>query len=105
MEIRRETLDWLLESINPSVRYYAQKDLLGLDEKDTEVWTSKESIMDSDIVKSILAAQKPDGYWATEEDMYLPKYTATTHQLLILAEHGASRTSEIGSISRMRSSP
>jgi hypothetical protein len=95
MEIRRETLEWLLEPNNPSVRYYTQKNLLGLDEKDTEVLTPKESIMNSDIIKTILAAQKPDGYWATEEDMYLPKYTATTHQLLILAEHGASRTSEI----------
>jgi hypothetical protein len=51
--------------------------------------------MDSEIVKKILGAQNQKGYWMKEENMYLPKYTATTHQLLILAEIGASRTIEI----------
>ncbi len=48
--------------------------------------------MNSKTVTSILGAQSPEGYWVHEEDMYLPKYKATTHQLLILAEMGATRT-------------
>jgi len=68
---------------------------LGLDEPDPAVLESEKAIMDSLVVKTIFGVQKPEGYWATEEDMYLPKYTATTHQLLILAEHGATKTSEI----------
>jgi len=46
-------------------------------------------------IKSILSAQQPGGWWVGEKDMYLPKYTATTHSLLILAELGAKRTREI----------
>jgi hypothetical protein len=51
--------------------------------------------MASEPVKAILAAQEPEGHWYEADDMYLPKYKATTHQLLILAELGASRTPAI----------
>ena len=95
VEIKRDTLDWLLEPSNPSVRYYTLKNILDLGEDTPEVKTSREAIMNSETVKTVLDTQTPQGYWATEEDFYLPKYTASTHQLLILAEHGATRTPEI----------
>jgi len=87
-----DTLDWLLGKDNPSVRYWAQRDLLGLDENDPEVVEAKREIMNSTSVKAILNPQSPEGFWVHEEDMYLPKYRATTHQLLMLAEMGATRT-------------
>ncbi len=87
-----DPLDWLLEANNPSARYWALCDLLGKDEDSSEVEDAKHRIMKPKIVASILDAQSPEGYWVHEEDMYLPKYKATTHQLLILAELGASRT-------------
>ena len=88
------TLKWLLEAEN-SVRYWALLDLVGLTEDDSEVQETRSSIIESKVVKTILGAQHPDGYWVHEEDMYLPKYKATTHQLLILAEHGLPRTPQI----------
>jgi hypothetical protein len=87
--------DWLLESDNPSIRYYTFRDIIGLKENDPEVKDAKKAIMNSKIVEAILNAQEPEGYWGAEDDLYYPKYSATTHQLLILAEHGVSRTSEI----------
>jgi hypothetical protein len=51
--------------------------------------------MASEPVETILAAQQPEGHWCEADDMYLPKYKATTHTLLILAELGASRTPAI----------
>jgi hypothetical protein len=51
--------------------------------------------MHSPAVKAILAAQTPEGYWNKPDNMYLPKYTASTHSLLILAELGAKRTPAI----------
>ena len=95
MDIPNEIMDWLLEPRNPSIRYLTQRLLLELDEDNPQVHESRNAIKSSNVVKTILEAQNPDGYWASEEDMYLPKYTATTHQLLILAEHGATRTPEI----------
>jgi hypothetical protein len=90
-----EILEWLLEKDNPSVRYWAQRDLLRLSDDSSEIIKVKEEIMKSKIVKTILNAQKPEGFWVQKEDMYLPKYKATTHQLLILAELGAKKTPEI----------
>ena len=85
-------IDWVLESDNPSVRYWALRDLMGKNENDPEVKKTQREIMLSRTVGSILDAQNPEGYWVHEEDMYLPKYKATTHQLLMLAELGATRT-------------
>jgi len=93
--LKADPTEWLLEEDTPSVRYHTLRTIEERDENDPEVQEVHMAIMDSTLVKTILDAQKPEGYWATEEDMYLPKYTATTHQLLILAEHGASRTSDI----------
>ena len=77
---------------NPSVRYWALRDLEGIAENANEVIEAKKEIMQSKTVASILTPQKQEGYWVHMEDMYLPKYKATTHQLLILAELGATRT-------------
>lgn len=90
--LKAESLDWLLERANPSVRYWALCDLLGLDEGASEVEDAKSEIMESQPVASILRAQTLEGYWVHEDDMYLPKYKATTHQLLMLAELGATKT-------------
>ena len=90
-----KTVDWLLGRDYPAIRYWTQRLLLDLDEDNQEVVESKQAIMSSEPVTSILAAQNPEGYWVHEEDMYLPKYKATTHQLLIMAEHGATLTPQI----------
>jgi hypothetical protein len=94
-ELKADPIEWLLEKENPSVRYYALRDIVGLGDNNPEVKEARTAIMGSDIVEALLNAQKPEGYWGVENDFYLPKYTATTHQLLILAELGAKRTPEI----------
>lgn len=86
---------WLLEGENPSVRYWALQDLLGLPPDSLEVIETAEEIQNSLTAKTILEAQQPEGFWVHEEDMYLPKYKATTHQLLILAELGCPRTLKV----------
>jgi hypothetical protein len=74
------------------VRYWALRDLEGKESGDAEVLAAQNAIMESPQVRAILHAQEPGGWWMGERDMYLPKYTATTHSLLILAELGAKRT-------------
>lgn len=88
-------LKWLLEPEHPSIRYWTLQDLLDQDSNNPEVINTRNLIMDSVQVKVILNAQNPEGYWVHRENMYLPKYKATTHQLLILAELGAHRTPTI----------
>jgi hypothetical protein len=94
--LKGDRTEWLLEPSDPSVRYWALKDLQGLEEDDPDVVAARDAVMESPTVAAILGAMNPEGYWMNQDDMYLPKYTASTHQLLILAELGARRTPEIG---------
>ncbi len=93
--VPEDVLQWLLEPSNPSVRYWTLKQLQNKDEDDPEVMKTRRSIMNSDCVRSILSALKPEGHWDSYDSMYLPKYTTTTHNLLILAEFGATLTKEL----------
>lgn len=80
--------DWLLEedADNPSVRYFALKDLVGLPESDEHVQQARSAIMKTGPVPAILEAQGPEGYWVKEGSGYSPKYRATSWSLLMLAE-------------------
>ncbi len=83
-----DTLTWLLGKDNPSVRYFALRHLLERPADDPDVRSARRAIMRSEPVKTILAAQDPEGYWLKPGVGY-PKYQGTTWQLLFLAELGA----------------
>jgi hypothetical protein len=87
--LQSDPTDWLLESENPSVRYFALTDLLGKTEFDGEVKKAKLNIMEFGLVPKILALQNAEGFWGTGNDFYTAKYKGTVWQLLILAESGA----------------
>ncbi len=80
---------WLLEKENPSVRYFALRDLYGKGENDPEVREAKNAIMESKPVKRILSLQKPEGWWGDPEGMFTPNYRGSAWQLAFLAELGA----------------
>ena len=87
-----DPLPWLLEldEANPSVRYFALRDLLDLPEMDGEVQKARSAISQTGPVPVILAAQEPAGYWVKPGSGYSPKYRSGVWCLLILAELGAS---------------
>jgi hypothetical protein len=92
---RKEVLNWLFGPENPSIRFWALRQLKKRPLNAPEVVESQNAIMTSACVKTILKAQRAEGQWFHYEDMYNPKYTATTHNLLILAELGAKRVPQI----------
>jgi hypothetical protein len=88
--LKSDPLPWLLEEDNPSVRYFALKDILGLSSRDRRLTAARNAIMESGTVPKILAKQKEGGYWEKAEDFYIrTKYKGTVWQLIILAELGA----------------
>ena len=87
--MQSQAIDWLLEKVNPSVRYFALRHLLDRDETDCEVQAARRAIMRSEPVRKILAAQKSEGYWVKSGSGYSPKYQSTAWQILFLAELGA----------------
>ncbi len=88
--LKANPLDWLLEENNPSVRYYALKDLLGYPPNHPDVAKSRSNVMNSGMVPRILAEQKSEGCWEAPRDFYSrTKYRGTVWQIIILAELGA----------------
>ena len=84
-----QTIAWLLEKDNPSVRYFALRYLLDRADDDRDVQAARRAIMRSEPVRKILAAQNPEGYWVKPGSGYSPKYQSTAWQILFLAELGA----------------
>lgn len=87
--LTENTLNWLLEKENPSVRYLTLTGLLGESPDSQEALKARETIMAVGKVPEILAHQDPAGYWSDPKKFYNDKYKGTVWQLIILAEHCA----------------
>jgi hypothetical protein len=84
--------DWLLEEENPSVRFFALRDLIGLPEDSPEVKKARSQIISSNPVQKILDSQTEGGWWGKPEEFYWSdvKYRGTVWNLIILAELGVT---------------
>ncbi|MFX0058187.1 MAG: nitrogen fixation protein NifH, partial [Candidatus Heimdallarchaeota archaeon] len=88
--LNSDPIDWLLEDNNPSVRYFTLRDLMNLNENNTELREAKAKIMTDGLVPKILSKQKAGGYWETAENFYIrTKYKGTIWQFLVLTELAA----------------
>lgn len=76
--VPRNLVAWLLEKDNPSIRYFALKDLLGKDETDPEVIRARAAIPDSKVVAKILLKQKAEGYWENGAAHIIPSTSQLT---------------------------
>lgn len=90
--LKADPTGWLVEKNNPSVRYFAMRDILDKLEEDPELLEAKQEIMRNGLVPAILAKQKEGGYWEDPKKFYTAKYKGTSWQLIILAELGADIT-------------
>ena len=82
--------EWLLETDNPSVRYFTLRDIVGKQESSNDVKNAKKEIMNEGLVPKILEKQNSKGHWGKPEDFYeRSKYRGTVWNLIILAELGA----------------
>lgn len=88
-QIDRNTVSWLLDGDDPSVRYLTLTDLLGTPPDDPDVVAARAAIMTEGTVPRILAAQLDDGHWEGRDRFYTGKYRGTVWQLVILAELAA----------------
>lgn len=88
--LKADSLDWLLEEENPSVRYITLRDLVKNRTNEAKISSAREMIMKEGIVPQILSKQKRGGYWEEEDHFYIRnKYKGTVWQFIILAELGA----------------
>jgi len=94
--LNADSLPWLLEEDleNPSIRYFALRDLQDKPPTNVEVRKAHKAIMESGPVPKILEAQEPEGFWVKPGGGYSPKYQGTVWQILLLAELGADPEDE-----------
>jgi len=90
----KNTVEWLLEEENPSVRYFALRDLLNKTESDTEVQATKEAIRNSKLLTKVFSKQNPQGFWGEPNSPYHPKYKSTYWQVMILGQLGMDKSNE-----------
>jgi len=92
--LKSDPIDWLLETNNPSVRYFALLELLDKSGSNKEVKVAKDDIMRIGTVPFILSKQNDQGFWAGPDKFYTSKYKGAAWQLIILAELGAYKDYE-----------
>jgi hypothetical protein len=84
--MKDHTIEWLLDSRNPSVKLQALTDLQHRAENDKEVDAVRKKIPTYRPVKKVMEAQTKSGYWSPKDDCYRPKWTSAVWQLALLGE-------------------
>ena len=87
--VHGDPLPWLLADDAPAVRAATLQRLLDRAADDPEVVTARQRAMRADPIRSILAAQDPEGWWAKPGPGYSPKYRSTVWQVIFLDQLGA----------------
>lgn len=84
--LQADPTDWLLETDNPSVRYWTLTDILDQPADAPQVIEAQAAIADSEVVQTIFTRQDPAGWWDTPERATGIK--RASGQLLILSRLG-----------------
>jgi hypothetical protein len=87
--VRADPLPWLLSDDDPAVRAAALQRLLDKGPDAPDVRRARAAAMDTDPIKTILAAQDPAGWWVKPGPGYAPKYYGTVWQVIFLDQLGA----------------
>ncbi|MDH5481267.1 MAG: nitrogen fixation protein NifH [Candidatus Bathyarchaeota archaeon] len=90
--LEKSPLDWLLDEANPSVRCFTLRDVLGMEEYDSQVKDAKREIPKSTVVQKILQKQNREGYWQEPSEPYHPKYKSSYWQIMTLSQLGIDKT-------------
>ena len=65
--VRQNSLPWLLEDANPSVRYWTLVDILDRPKNDQDVMKTLSEIAELPLVKELFGLQHQDGHWGDDE--------------------------------------
>ena len=87
------TVEWLLQDVNPSIKYWTLKDLLEKLENDPLVQKTRTAISEQDIIRTIFSTQDSEGFWGDPRKLW--GYQNTVFQLLLLSELGFKSDSRI----------
>jgi len=87
-QLKGDSLNWLLETDMPGVRYLALRDLLDKPIDDPELKAARQAAHRQGPIATILAQMQDEGYWAEKGPGYLPKYRSSVWSISLLAQLG-----------------
>ncbi len=93
--LKADPTAWLLEEDNPSVRYFALKDLLDRQTGDPDLESARRAIMHRGAATEILEKQRESAYLTRYPRFYTDKYTGLVWSMIALAELGATADEQI----------
>nr|KXH72187.1 MAG: hypothetical protein AM325_01560 [Candidatus Thorarchaeota archaeon SMTZ1-45] len=85
-------IDWLLEADNQPVRFFTMRDLLEYKSNDSELIEARQNLGRYRVTQNILSKQKPEGFWESKDEPYLPKYKSSFWQVMLLGMFGMDRS-------------
>ncbi len=88
-QLEGDSLTWLLETENPTVRYLALRDLMDLPYDTAEVQTAREIAHQRGHIAEVLDSMHSEGFWVEPGPGYLPKYKSSIWSVILLAQLGA----------------
>jgi hypothetical protein len=89
-QLNNNSLEWLLESDLPNVRYLALRDLCDLSPNDKKLRAACRAAHKEGPISIVLDHMEQDGHWVRPGPGYNPKYRSTVWSLILLAQLGAS---------------
>lgn len=89
-QLRHDSLPWLLETMNPGIRYLALRDVLDLSPGDRKLNSARQAAHKEGPIAAVLSHMEGEGYWAKAGPGYNPKYRSTVWAMVLLAQLGAS---------------
>ena len=94
LPLNGNSLSWLLDPDNPSVRYWTLVNILGRPPTDPEVQTTRFAIGEQPLVMELFSSQHPQGYWGDDEAKPYTAHGAVTvlSLLYMLGVHPDQRT-------------
>jgi hypothetical protein len=87
--VQAATVEWLLQTDSPGVRYLALRDLVSLEEKSTDLTDARFLAHKVGPIAKILDEMDDEGYWEKPGAGYNPKYRGSVWSLIMLAQLGA----------------
>lgn len=89
-QLRGNSLQWLLESDDPNIRYLTLRDLCDFSPEDRKLKAARKAAHRDGPIATVLSHMKEEGYWERPGPGYNPKYRSTVWSLILLAQLGAS---------------
>ncbi len=90
IQLRGDTVSWLLEPDSPGVRYLALRDLMELPAEDAKLKSARKLAHREGPIAEVLSHMEEAGYWVKAGSGYNPKYLSTVWSIILLAQLGAS---------------